>query len=101
MCVVRNVTTQKRMVSDLITSQKLASLGSLAAGVAHEMNSPLQVIIGLSSSLEERINRTNTTRLASDKIYRPSIATAGAPQKSFAPFSSTPVLLSKKCSQSI
>jgi two-component system NtrC family sensor kinase len=54
-CVIRNITNQKKIITDLIASQKLASLGSLAAGIAHEMNSPLQVIIGLSSSLQERL----------------------------------------------
>lgn len=35
----------------LMATQKLASLGTLAAGVAHELNSPLQVITGVSETL--------------------------------------------------
>ena len=35
----------------LMATQRLASLGTLAAGVAHELNSPLQVITGVSETL--------------------------------------------------
>jgi signal transduction histidine kinase len=35
----------------MLSSQKMASLGTLVAGVAHEINSPLQVITGVSESL--------------------------------------------------
>jgi len=46
--IVRDITNRKRIEDILITSHKLMDLGTLAAGVAHEMNSPLQVITGLS-----------------------------------------------------
>ncbi len=39
----------------LLASQKLAELGTLAAGIAHEINSPLQVITGQSESLIRRL----------------------------------------------
>ena len=39
----------------LLASQKLAELGTLAAGIAHEINSPLQVITGQSESLIRRV----------------------------------------------
>lgn len=53
--VVSNVTERKRSEEMLRASQKLAELGTLAAGVAHEINSPLQVITGLSEILRKRV----------------------------------------------
>jgi two-component system, cell cycle sensor histidine kinase and response regulator CckA len=53
--ILRNITEHKRVLAQMFNSQKLVDLGTLAAGVAHELNSPLQVITGLSESL---LNRT-------------------------------------------
>lgn len=41
---------RQRMQDSMMATQKLADLGTLAAGVAHELNSPLQVITGLCES---------------------------------------------------
>lgn len=46
LCIARDVTNEKTMERQLINTEKLASLGTLAAGVAHEINNPLGVILG-------------------------------------------------------
>ncbi len=50
----RDVTERKRMQARLMQSDRMASIGTLAAGVAHEINNPLAYILSnLSASLGE------------------------------------------------
>jgi signal transduction histidine kinase len=49
--VSHDVTEQRKAEAELIESQKMVGIGTLAAGIAHEINSPLQVITGYSDSL--------------------------------------------------
>jgi two-component system NtrC family sensor kinase len=51
---LKDVTTQKQLEQQLIRSEKLASLGTLVAGIAHEINNPLGIIAGYSEALLDR-----------------------------------------------
>jgi PAS domain S-box-containing protein len=51
--VFRDLTDEKRLQQRLVLADRLASVGTLAAGVAHEINTPLQCIIGNLQVLEE------------------------------------------------
>ena len=51
--VMRDITERKRLAAELIQSSKLATLGEMATGMAHELNQPLNVIrMAADSSLE-------------------------------------------------
>jgi two-component system NtrC family sensor kinase len=53
--IAHDITSQKKMEDQLYHTEKLASLGQLAAGVAHEINNPLAIILGFSEILSERV----------------------------------------------
>jgi PAS domain S-box-containing protein len=53
--IARDITDRKSLEKQLINTEKLASLGTLAAGVAHEINNPLGIILGFCDLLLERI----------------------------------------------
>jgi len=66
-----------RTQAQLVHSEKLASLGVLAGGVAHEINNPLMVILGrtelmlMDESLEGRVKEDlNTVRVETERIGR-------------------------------
>ncbi|MEO7037915.1 MAG: response regulator [Polyangiaceae bacterium] len=53
--VFRDVTEQKRLQKQLEVADRLASLGTMAAGVAHEINNPLSVVFGNAGLVLEEL----------------------------------------------
>ena len=55
--VVRDVTDQKKLQAQLMVSDRMASVGTLAAGVAHEINNPLAAVIANLEYIGESLGR--------------------------------------------
>ena len=54
--ILRDITEVKRLEKDLQRSERLAVVGKMAAGVAHELRNPLSSIKGLALLLQSKIN---------------------------------------------
>ena len=49
--VIRDTTEARRLQQQLIRSEKLSAVGQLISGIAHELNNPLQAVVGYSDIL--------------------------------------------------
>lgn len=57
--VSRDVTEQKQIEQQLMHSEKLAGIGQLSAGVAHELNTPLGSIVFCAEDLLDFLDQTD------------------------------------------
>ena len=58
----RDITEQQRLQQQLIQSERLAAMGQMIAGVAHELNNPLTAILGVTELLRDQSTDENTSR---------------------------------------
>ena len=67
-----NMTLQKTQVV-MVQHEKLASIGQLAAGVAHEINNPLGFLISNQNTLEKYFNRIRAAWEDASVVLGPSL----------------------------
>ncbi|HTQ96606.1 MAG TPA: PAS domain S-box protein [Candidatus Acidoferrum sp.] len=66
----RDITEVKRLEEQLIQAEKLAAMGQMLAGVAHELNNPLTAILGASELIRDRSGLDENTKRQLDMTHR-------------------------------
>ena len=68
--IMRDQREVKRLRESLVQSEKLAAMGTLVAGLSHELNNPLGIILGFAQGLLRRATLDDTSRMAMVSIER-------------------------------
>lgn len=68
--VVKDITDLKNSERQLLQASKLASLGELSSGIAHEINNPLQVILSSTSNIAKNIDNAEKILLNVERIKK-------------------------------
>lgn len=50
---VRDITVERKLEQQVVQSERLAAMGAMIGGVAHELNNPLTTIMGVSELLQD------------------------------------------------
>jgi len=52
--VMKDMTSRKELEARFMQAEKIAAIGQLAAGIAHEINNPIGIILGFAQSIVKR-----------------------------------------------
>ena len=66
--VIWDITEQKQLQDQLIQADKLASLGTLVSGMAHEINNPVQGILGMAEIILQEEDAEKIREYARDIV---------------------------------
>jgi len=67
--IARDITDRKKMLDSLTITDRLAALGNMAGGFAHELNNPLTGVIGYAQLLLDRKDLSEDVRRDLTGIY--------------------------------
>ena len=70
--IFNDVTERKAIEQQVLMTSKLASIGELASGVAHELNNPLTSVMGFAQLLVDSKNVPPEVKSDLDKVYQES-----------------------------
>ncbi|WP_459917444.1 GAF domain-containing sensor histidine kinase [Desulfocicer niacini] len=65
---IRDITEKKYIQAETLRADRLASLGELAAGVAHEINNPITSIISLAEILTDKFHKLGGDKKIPERI---------------------------------
>ncbi len=68
--IIKDITSWKRFQEQLKEADRLASIGEMAAGLAHEINNPLSIIMGYTGILLKDLDRDDPKRDDLEIIYK-------------------------------
>jgi two-component system, NtrC family, sensor kinase len=68
--IAKDLSRLRTMMEQLIASEKMASVGQMAAGIAHEINTPLGIILGYSQLMMEDFDKDSEVRQNLEVIER-------------------------------
>ncbi|HWN98486.1 MAG TPA: ATP-binding protein [Blastocatellia bacterium] len=75
--VIENVTERAQLEEQLLQREKLSSIGLLAAGVAHEVNTPLAGISSYAQMLLQQIDHGDPKHQLLEKIHMQTVRASG------------------------